>query len=49
MSFNLPKENLKILPYGKKLVFVDPNRPENNIYHLSNFVFIRKDLSGNFK
>ena len=39
----------KILPYGKKLVFVDPNRPENNIYHLSNFVFIRKDLSGNFK
>ena len=39
----------QILPYGKRLVYVDPNRPENNIYHLSNFVFIRKDLSENFK
>ncbi len=39
----------KLLPYGKNLVSVDPNRPENNIFHLSNFVFIRKDLSEKFK
>ena len=42
-------DTFKILPYGKRLVYVDPNRPENNIYHLSNFVFIRKDLSEKFK
>ena len=39
----------KLLPYGKNLVSIDPNRPENNIFHLSNFVFIRKDLSEKFK
>ena len=39
----------KILPYGKNLVFIDPSRPENNIFHLSNFVFIRKDISEKYK
>ena len=39
----------KILPYGKKLIQVDPSRPENNIYHLSNYVFIRKDISNHYK
>ena len=39
----------KILPYGKNLVFIDPSRPENNIFHLSNFVFIRKDISKKYK
>ena len=24
---------------------IDPLRPENNIFHLSNFVFVKKDLS----
>lgn len=35
----------QILPYGNDLVKVDPNRPETNIFHLSNFVYIRKDNS----
>ena len=39
----------KILPHGKNLVFIDPSRPENNIFHLSNFVFIRKDISEKYK
>ena len=42
-------EIFKILPYGKKLIFIDPTRPENNILHLSNFVFIRKDISKKYK
>jgi FkbM family methyltransferase len=39
----------KILPYGNKLLYIDPFRPENNIYHLSNYVFIRKDISAKYK
>ena len=35
-------EIYKILPFNNGLIRVDPNRPENNIYHLSNFVFIKK-------
>ncbi|MDA7572849.1 FkbM family methyltransferase [Candidatus Pelagibacter sp.] len=42
-------EVFRILPNGDKLILVDPSRPENNIYHLSNYVFIRNDLSYNFK
>ncbi len=41
-------ELFQILPFGKKLIKVDPIRPETNIYHLSNFVFIRKDISKNY-
>lgn len=39
----------KILPHGSKLLHVDPSRPENNIYHLSNYVFIRNDISSQYK
>jgi len=39
----------KILPYGNDLIEIDPSRPENNIYHLSNYVFIRKDISKKYK
>ena len=39
----------KILPHGDELIQIDPSRPENNIYHLSNYVFIRKDISKNYK
>ena len=35
----------QLLPYGDNLIKVDPNRPETNIFHLSNFVYIRKDIS----
>ena len=42
-------EVFRILPHGNKLILIDPARPENNIYHLSNYVFIRKDISNNFK
>ena len=41
-------ELFQILPYGNDLIKVDPNRPETNIYHLSNFVYIRKDISKNY-
>ncbi len=34
----------RILPYNSGLEKVNPARPENNIFHLSNFVFIRKDI-----
>jgi FkbM family methyltransferase len=39
----------RILPKGRKLIHVNPSRPENNIYHLSNYIFIRKDISYNYK
>ena len=39
----------RVLPYGNKLLHVDPSRPENNIYHLSNYIFIRKDISTKYK
>ena len=41
-------EVFKILPFGNSLIKVDPKRPESNIFHLSNFVFIRKDISKNY-
>ena len=49
--FNLVNfyDTFRILPHGNKLIHVDPSRPENNIYHLSNYVFIRKDISDNYK
>lgn len=39
----------QLLPFGKKLIRVDPIRPETNIFHLSNFVYIRKDISSKFE
>lgn len=41
-------EVFQILPYGNDLVKVNVTRPEANIYHLSNFVYIRKDISSKF-
>jgi FkbM family methyltransferase len=35
----------QMLPYGAGLVRRDLNRPESNIYHYSNFVFVRNDIS----
>lgn len=34
----------QLLPYGAGLVERDVNKPEANIYHYSNFVFIRDDI-----
>ena len=34
----------QLLPYGVGLVERDVNKPEANIYHYSNFVFIRDDI-----
>ncbi len=39
----------RILPNENGLIQIDPSRPENNIYHLSNYIFIRKDISKNYK
>jgi len=41
-------ELFQILPFGKKLAKVDPSRPETNIFHLSNFVYIRKDIASKY-
>lgn len=35
----------QILPHGYPLNEINPIRPENNIFHLSNFVFIHRDIS----
>jgi len=35
----------QILPYGKCLLKRDARRPEPNIFHYSNFVFMREDVS----
>tara|TARA_Y100000590_G_scaffold305237_1_gene344281 strand:+ start:66 stop:908 length:843 start_codon:yes stop_codon:yes gene_type:complete len=39
----------QILPFGKKLLKVNPEKAETNIFHLTNFVYIRSDLSNKFK
>ncbi len=39
----------RILPNNFGLIKVDPSRPENNIYHLSNYIFINKKISKKFK
>ena len=38
-------ESHQLLPHGKVLFNIDPKRPESNIYHYSNFVFVRNDLT----
>ena len=35
----------RILPNNYGIIKVDPSRPENNIYHLSNYIFINKKIS----
>ena len=35
----------QILPHGYPLKEINPIRPESNIFHLSNFVFIHQDIS----
>ena len=34
----------RILPYKSGLMKIDTNHPDNNIFHLSNFVLIRKGI-----
>ena len=33
----------QILPFNNGLLKIDPTRPENNIFHLSNFIFKKKN------
>ena len=33
----------QIMPFNNGLLKIDPTRPENNIFHLSNFIFKKKD------
>lgn len=35
----------RLLPFGKKLLPIDIYKPENNIFHLANIVFVRKDIN----
>jgi hypothetical protein len=39
----------RILPNNYGIIKIDPSRPENNIYHLSNYIFINKSISKKFK
>lgn len=39
----------RILPNNFGIIKIDPSRPENNIYHLSNYIFINKNISKKFK
>lgn len=39
----------RILPNNYGIIKIDPSRPENNIYHLSNYIFINKNISKKFK
>ncbi len=39
----------RILPNNYGIIKIDPSRPENNIYHLSNYIFINKKISKKFK
>lgn len=41
-------EIYRIVPNGYPLIKVNAERPENNIYHLSNYVFIRKDIASKY-
>ena len=41
-------EAFRIIPYGYPLIKINPERPENNIYHLSNYVFIRRDIANRY-
>ena len=41
-------QGYRILPYQRGVCPVDATRPEENICDYSNYVFIRKDLVGNF-
>ena len=34
----------RILPYNNGFLEVDPNRPENNIFHLSNYILVKKNI-----
>ena len=34
----------RLLPYNSGLIQVDQRHPNNNIFHLSNFIMIRKDI-----
>jgi len=34
----------RILPYNNGFIEVDPNRPENNIFHLSNYLLVKKSI-----
>tara|TARA_Y100000590_G_C15519714_1_gene938886 strand:- start:118 stop:960 length:843 start_codon:yes stop_codon:yes gene_type:complete len=41
-------ELFQILPFGNKLLKVNPAKAETNIFHLTNFVYIRRDISNKF-
>jgi len=32
----------QIMPYNNGIIKINPTRPENNIFHLSNFLFIKR-------
>ena len=35
----------QLLPHGSGLVRVDPRQPDSNLFHFSNFAFVRKDVT----
>jgi len=41
-KFLVGYEVFQIMPFNNGLLKIDPSRPENNIFHLSNFIFKKK-------
>tara|TARA_B100000579_G_scaffold263881_1_gene217461 strand:+ start:195 stop:1022 length:828 start_codon:yes stop_codon:yes gene_type:complete len=37
----------RMLPYKSGIIKIDPNHPNNNLFHLSNYVLVRKEISLN--
>ena len=37
----------RMLPYRSGIIKIDPNHPNNNLFHLSNYVMVRKEISLN--
>ena len=35
----------RMLPYRSGLIKINPNHPDNNLFHLSNYVLVRKGIS----
>ena len=42
-KFLIDYEVYQIMPFNNGLLKIDPTRPENNIFHLSNFIFKKKE------
>ena len=48
ISSNFKGYNIyRMLPYRSGLIKVNPSHPDNNLFHLSNYLLVRKDIKIN--